>query len=181
MWILLDLIGKKNLLGEDHVHEGSGKPWLIVQVCSFSSFLSILLNPLLLSILLCSFLSYPAAFSFFIWLVKPLFSLPWGKPKGWSFFAWFDSSLLGLAEKWFLGSFLSYPFAWCIWFLLWFVVLTVQIIVFFCVPRAYLTWLTIVLPLQYKSFNFFASSAFVLCYDFSQDKSLNFFGRSAFV
>ena len=83
-------------------------------------------------------------------LVKPLFSLPWGKPKGWSFFAWFDSFLLGLAEKWFLSSFLSYPSAWCIWFLLWFVVLTVQKIIFFCVPRAYLTWLTIVLPLQHK-------------------------------
>ena len=39
-----------------------------------------------------------------------------------------------------------------------------------------LPWLTIVLPLQHKSFNFFASSAFVLCYDdFSQDKRLNFF------
>ena len=35
-------------------------------------------------------------------------------------------------------------------------------------------WLTIVLPLQHKSFNFFVFSVF-LCYnDFSQDKRLNF-------
>ena len=37
-------------------------------------------------------------------------------------------------------------------------------------------WLTIILPLQHKSFNFFASSVFLLCYDdFSQDKRLDFF------
>ena len=36
-------------------------------------------------------------------------------------------------------------------------------------------WLTIVLPLQHKSFNFFVSYAFVLGYDdFSQDKRLIF-------
>ena len=164
-----------------------------------SPFLSILLNPLFLSILLGSFLSYPAAFSFFIWLVKPLFSLPWGKPKGWSFFAWFDSFLLGLAEKWFLSSFLSYPSAWCIWSVSYthlrahetfYVMYLISPLVcgsdgpkncIFLCSSGLFDWLTIVLPLQHKSFNFFVSSAFVLCYDFSQDKSLNFFGCSAFV
>jgi len=114
-------------------------------------------------------------------LVKPLFSLPWGKSKGWSFLAWFGSSLLGWTEKWFLGSFLSYPSVWCIWFLLWFVVLRVQKIVFFVFLGLIWSWLTQKFFCNTKASIFFASFFFVLCYDFSQVKSLNIFGCSAFI
>ena len=67
-----------------------------------------------------SFVSYPSVFYFFIWLFwlkNPkvdawFFSLPWGKPKGWRFFAWFGSCLLWLDEKlFFMGSFQNYSFA----------------------------------------------------------------------
>ena len=115
-----------------------------------------------------SFPNYSSAFSFSVCLVWPknpkalawLFSLSRGKPKGRSFLAWFDNSLLGLAEKWFMGSFLFYPstfsfFIWLFWpknlkvvawfarcflsrdFLVW-QLFDGQKIVFFCVPRAYL-------------------------------------------
>jgi len=153
-----------------------------------------------------SFPNYSSAFLFSVCLVWPknpkslawLFSLPRGKPKGRSFLAWFDSSLLGLAAKWFMGSFLSYPFAfsffiWLFWpknlkvvawfarcFLSWFFGLAViwrsKKLYFFVFLRLIWPWLTIILPLQHKSFNFFAYSVFLLCYDdFSQDKRLNFF------
>ena len=44
----------------------------------------------------------------------------WGKPKGSRFFPGFDSSLVGWTEKWFMGSFVSYPsvfyfFIWLFW------------------------------------------------------------------